>query len=139
MTTAINGARAAGRLQDVFATQEGREVNLEGVPETGVTGLGTLLTSEITDVAGNALQANRPDGTSHFTITIASGLDYGDAPSRYPTLLADDGARHQASADFTLGTSIDVDFDGQLRDACHQYDAHLAFDAVAGPMTGVSS
>ena len=32
--------------------------------------------------------------------------------------------------------SSDVDFDRQLRDACHQYDAHLAFDAVAGPMTG---
>jgi len=32
--------------------------------------------------------------------------------------------------------SRDVDFDGQLYDICHQYDAHLAFDAVAGPMTG---
>lgn len=32
--------------------------------------------------------------------------------------------------------SNDTDFDGQLQDACHHYDAHLAFDAVAGPMTG---
>jgi NADPH2:quinone reductase len=32
--------------------------------------------------------------------------------------------------------SSDVDFDRQLHKACHQYDAHLAFDAVAGPMTG---
>lgn len=32
--------------------------------------------------------------------------------------------------------SSDVDFDKQLHDACHQYDARLAFDAVAGPMTG---
>lgn len=32
--------------------------------------------------------------------------------------------------------SNDVDFERQLRDACHQFDAHLAFDAVAGPMTG---
>jgi NADPH:quinone reductase-like Zn-dependent oxidoreductase len=32
--------------------------------------------------------------------------------------------------------SSDVDFDSQLHNACHQYDAHLAFDAVAGPMTG---
>jgi NADPH:quinone reductase-like Zn-dependent oxidoreductase len=32
--------------------------------------------------------------------------------------------------------SSDADFDGQLKDACHQYEAHLAFDAVAGPMTG---
>jgi NADPH2:quinone reductase len=32
--------------------------------------------------------------------------------------------------------SSDVDFNRHLHDACHQYDAHLAFDAVAGPMTG---
>jgi NADPH:quinone reductase-like Zn-dependent oxidoreductase len=32
--------------------------------------------------------------------------------------------------------SSDGDFETQLHDACHHYDAHLAFDAVAGPMTG---
>ena len=32
--------------------------------------------------------------------------------------------------------STDVEFASQLHDACHQYDATLAFDAVAGPMTG---
>jgi NADPH:quinone reductase-like Zn-dependent oxidoreductase len=32
--------------------------------------------------------------------------------------------------------SSDLDFDRQLHNACHQYDAHLAFDAVAGTMTG---
>lgn len=32
--------------------------------------------------------------------------------------------------------SSEADFDGQLQDACHQHDAHLAFDAVAGPLTG---
>jgi NADPH:quinone reductase-like Zn-dependent oxidoreductase len=31
--------------------------------------------------------------------------------------------------------SSDADFDRQLHEVCHQYDAHLAFDAVAGPMT----
>ncbi|TPV96715.1 MAG: zinc-binding dehydrogenase [Myxococcales bacterium FL481] len=31
--------------------------------------------------------------------------------------------------------STDPDFDEALRDACHEHDAHLAFDAVAGPMT----
>ncbi|MEO8493502.1 MAG: GEVED domain-containing protein, partial [Planctomycetota bacterium] len=127
ITAAINGARTTGRLQGVFATQTGREVNLEGVPPIGgVTGLGTLTTSDIVDVAGNPLKANRADGTTQFTITIASGLDYGDAPtaalsgfaSSYPTRLADDGARHQASLNFTLGNSatslnIDADADGQ--------------------------
>lgn len=32
--------------------------------------------------------------------------------------------------------STDADFDQQLRDACHGADAHLAFDAVAGLLTG---
>jgi NADPH:quinone reductase-like Zn-dependent oxidoreductase len=31
--------------------------------------------------------------------------------------------------------SSETDFDQQLHDACHQADAHLAFDAVAGSMT----
>ncbi|MGD9093919.1 MAG: zinc-binding dehydrogenase, partial [Anaerolineales bacterium] len=31
--------------------------------------------------------------------------------------------------------SSEADFDQQLHDACHQAEAHLAFDAVAGPMT----
>lgn len=32
--------------------------------------------------------------------------------------------------------STEVDFDQQLHEACHLVDAHLAFDAVAGPLTG---
>ena len=32
--------------------------------------------------------------------------------------------------------SSEANFDRQLQDTCHQYDAHLAFDAVAGQMTG---
>lgn len=32
--------------------------------------------------------------------------------------------------------STDTDFDQQLRAVCHEADAHLAFDAVAGPLTG---
>jgi NADPH:quinone reductase-like Zn-dependent oxidoreductase len=32
--------------------------------------------------------------------------------------------------------STEVDFDAQLQAACHQHDAHLAFDAVAGQLTG---
>jgi NADPH:quinone reductase-like Zn-dependent oxidoreductase len=31
--------------------------------------------------------------------------------------------------------SSEADFEQQLHDACHQAEAHLAFDAVAGPMT----
>ena len=38
--------------------------------------------------------------------------DFGDAPSRYPVFLADDGARHRVG-DLTLGTLIDTELDGR--------------------------
>ncbi|MCD4685840.1 MAG: zinc-binding dehydrogenase [Anaerolineae bacterium] len=44
-------------------------------------------------------------------------------------LLRDQGA------EFVLNSS-DTDFDAQLRELCQQYKARLAFDAVAGPLTG---
>ncbi|QDT96317.1 GEVED domain-containing protein [Gimesia aquarii] len=40
------------------------------------------------------------------------GLDFGDAPGPYPTLLADDGARHSLEGGLTLGSSIDLELDG---------------------------
>ncbi|MCH8043065.1 MAG: tandem-95 repeat protein, partial [Planctomycetes bacterium] len=48
------------------------------------------------------------------TVTIdMSGLsDFGDAPLPYPTTLADDGARHEATGP-TLGATRDADLDGQ--------------------------
>ena len=42
------------------------------------------------------------------------GLDYGDAPDpTYPTLLANDGARHGTQTTLWLGAGVDSDFDGQ--------------------------
>ncbi|MEW6157497.1 MAG: GEVED domain-containing protein, partial [Verrucomicrobiota bacterium] len=40
-------------------------------------------------------------------------LDFGDAPQSYPTLLAQDGARHVINPDFFLGRLIDPEADGQ--------------------------
>ena len=51
-------------------------------------------------------------GTVTVTITGEADLDYGDAPETYPTLLADDGARHVATGP-TLGTARDTELDGQ--------------------------
>jgi len=46
--------------------------------------------------------------------TACSDLDFGDAPGfGYPTLLADDGARHEIHSDLFLGQSIDSERDGQ--------------------------
>lgn len=45
---------------------------------------------------------------------LAEGLDYGDAPDpSYPTLLANDGARHVIVPGVYLGASIDGEPDGQ--------------------------
>ena len=43
---------------------------------------------------------------------IAGLLDYGDAPAPYPTLRADDGARHRANGPF-LGVARDHEVDGR--------------------------
>lgn len=40
------------------------------------------------------------------------GRDFGDAPDIYPTLLADDGARHTLEGNLRLGALIDLDADG---------------------------
>ena len=56
-----------------------------------------------------------------FTFATALPLDFGDAPASYGTLLAGNGARHTVAgydaaahtAPLMLGTTIDVDADGQ--------------------------
>lgn len=53
-----------------------------------------------------------------------SGLDYGDAPAPYPTLRADDGARHRvlAAGNPTLGANVDTEADGQPAAAANSDD-----------------
>lgn len=48
-----------------------------------------------------------------YAVNISPRLDYGDAPAPYPTLLADDGARHVFNPDIFLGLRIDSEPDGQ--------------------------
>ena len=42
-----------------------------------------------------------------------ASLDFGDAPQGYPTVLSQDGARHQVVSGFVLGKLIDPETDGQ--------------------------
>ncbi len=48
-----------------------------------------------------------------YQVTLSAALDYGDTPSPYPTLLAQNGARHSFSNNFCLGTVVDGETDGQ--------------------------
>ena len=57
-------------------------------------------------------------------------LDFGDAPSPYPTLLANDGARHVYDQAYQLGPSIDFETDGQPSATA------LGDDATAGGKIG---
>ncbi len=76
----------------------------------------------VKDVAGNPLKPNREDGTTQFTVLLPTvGLDFADAPDprglvsgQYPTLLANNGARHVTGDDLMLGTRVDAEPDGQV-------------------------
>ena|GEM_PF-749008 len=49
-----------------------------------------------------------------YAVAISQPLyDYGDAPYKYPTTLADNGARHAITNSFCLGAVIDAEPDGQ--------------------------
>ena len=75
----------------------------------------------ISDIGGNDLKANRINNETAFTILMPGvELDYGDVPDpfistpgRYPTLHANDGARHAVSlGNALLGAMVDADGDG---------------------------
>ncbi|QDS92515.1 Dockerin type I repeat protein [Roseimaritima multifibrata] len=69
----------------------------------------------IKDFAGNDLKPNRANGETQFTILMPGAkLDFGDAPSAYPTLTGNNGARHTLSNDRLprLGSEVDADLDG---------------------------
>ena len=119
--TAIDQAVQDGVLSGVTAdvpTQNGQatvgEVLVGGA--ASVSGANVTFGGSIADMAGNALAPNREDGTTQFTVFVGSGIDYGDAPSPYPTLDAENGARHRTVEGFylgPLGSDIDMDIDGQ--------------------------
>jgi hypothetical protein len=56
-----------------------------------------------------------PDGEveDYTFLIVAPPKDWGDAPARYPTTEAKDGARHTLVDGFHLGKSVDAENDGQ--------------------------
>lgn len=69
----------------------------------------TSTVSLFTDGVGNFTGVS--GGSTNVTVKVLASLDYGDAPAPFPTLYADNGARHSPSA-LKLGALRDVESDG---------------------------
>jgi hypothetical protein len=58
-------------------------------------------------------ETNQTQAQDSATVTF-TGIDFGDAPAPYPTLLSgDDGARHTLGSGLFLGALVDAEPDGQ--------------------------
>ena len=108
---AITTAVTQGKLVGVTAAAFGSDLRLDGM--ASVTGLTLTTLNSIHDLAGNDLRPNRSDGTTRFTIVTGLGTDYGDAASKYPVLIANNGAAHDIVRGFYLGAGVTADPDGQ--------------------------
>ena len=86
----------------------------------------------IRDLAGHFLQANQTDGSNTFTVEFVAPTDFGDAPDpTYPTLLANDGARHNIVSSIFLGSGVSDESDGSpSADAAADDDDGVAFSGV---------
>ncbi|QDT92764.1 GEVED domain-containing protein [Gimesia algae] len=111
-----------GGFTDVIGLSFGI-ANIIGIGNDGIFGTA----DDTTDVDfGTDLLTSPFSGTQDSINTLAFGLstaanyglDFGDAPSNYPTLLDDPnyvegGARHTLGGGLTLGASVDYEVDGQ--------------------------
>ena len=66
-------------------------------------------TSGVVSYTGQA-----PDGeVEDYQVALGLAFDFGDAPARYPTLLADNGAAHVLGSGICLGSCVDAETNGQ--------------------------
>ena len=85
------------------------------VPADATLGITTYARFRVSTEAGLSYTGFAPDGeVEDYQVEIAA-LDFGDAPSPYPTLLSEDGPRHASPAELwpTLGIYPDLEPDGQ--------------------------
>ena len=106
-----------------------------GVAATGGT-VANFSLPGVQDIAGNKLEANRPDFSTQFTILMPTAqLDFGDAPDpvnlvngRYPTKLVSNGPRHVVGNGPLLGTKIDANLDGLPGVTANRDDVAIAVE-----------
>ena len=101
-----------GNISDTVNLPVGATVTYNASCLLSSTATGTLVNTATIAPPIGIIEPNPANDTATDTDTIL-GLDYGDAPDpTYPTLLANNGARHAISGPF-LGLSVDPDIDGQ--------------------------
>lgn len=85
------------------------------LPSTAVLGAHTLARFRFSSAGNLGPDGAAADGeVEDYQVTIANPpLDFGDAPASYPTLLADDGARHVLVEGVFLGARADAETNGQ--------------------------
>jgi hypothetical protein len=106
-----NAIDSAG-LPGVSVAIVGERLILNGI--AAVSGLGSDVSPVIRDMVGNLLQSNRDNGRTELTIFVGGGFNFGNAPSPYPTLLADNGPRHEVDKAFSLGDEVFADADAVI-------------------------
>nr|MCH9653497.1 hypothetical protein [Planctomycetota bacterium] len=96
--------------------QGGNLSNLIGIGPDGFFGTGDDIDVDFGTDSLTASFRGLQDSINTLAFGLSTsanfGLDFGDAPTPYPTLLADDGARHSLEGGLTLGASIDLELDG---------------------------
>jgi len=118
---AINAASAAGKTPLVAKVRGGSTLFVENAISISPD-VSSFYLRGVQDNAGNFLKSNRITNETQFTIIMPGvELDFGDAPDpfnttlgRYPTLKANDGARHVMTDNGPrLGAVITAERDGQ--------------------------
>ena len=114
---------------------------LNGADIIGNTNASLIIPSaQPTDAGNYQVVVVNPVGSATSTVatlTVAV-FDFGDAPPGYPTLLADNGARHRLVPGFYLGNLIDSEPDGQPNSTATGDDSNTLNDddgvTFAGPL-----
>lgn len=159
----LTSQEVLGRIYQALATSDlsisanvisSRSLLLHGatnlVLSGGTVGLTSTAVPPIADLAGNSLQANRPNSLTQFTIAMPEvGLDFGDAIERSGTGTTSStvltstspivsGARHALypidEPLLVLGRYADADSNGQTSPAANadDSDAQITFSAGLG-------
>ncbi|MCA9191342.1 MAG: pre-peptidase C-terminal domain-containing protein [Planctomycetales bacterium] len=102
-------------ISGLTMTQFGTRIVIDGIE--GVTGTGTSQVGAITDLVGNPIKGNQPDGSTKVDILLGEGFDYGDAPAPYTSTAADSGPRHKVVNGLSLGATVSTDADAKLPNA----------------------